>query len=167
MINFSCCIYQGPVQESVLLLRLWWLFKVLIWFSQEGMMPTCRRWQKSATKRRGTVPRQCSVYAAETCSLYIFHWFILHFTGDLTDEEDVRRIFHSTLSFFGRIDVLINNAGILEQGSIESTSLDQLDRMMKTNVRYIPTLFGPHSLTWFIKNLRLFETLCIAVPCTN
>ncbi|KAI9561338.1 3-oxoacyl-[acyl-carrier-protein] reductase FabG [Daphnia magna] len=55
--------------------------------------------------------------------------------GDLTDEEDVRRIFHSTLSFFGRIDVLINNAGILEQGSIESTSLDQLDRMMKTNVR--------------------------------
>lgn len=59
------------------------------------------------------------------------------FKGDLTDEEDVRRIFHQSLSFFGRIDVLINNAGILEQGSIENTSLDQLDRMMKTNVRYI------------------------------
>lgn len=58
------------------------------------------------------------------------------FEGDLTDEEDVRRIFHSSLSFFGRIDVLINNAGILEQGTIENTSLDQLDRMMKTNVRY-------------------------------
>ena len=57
-------------------------------------------------------------------------------TGDLTDEEDVRRVFHSTLSFFGRIDVLVNNAGILEQGTIENTSLDQLDRMMKTNVRY-------------------------------
>jgi NADP-dependent 3-hydroxy acid dehydrogenase YdfG len=65
-----------------------------------------------------------------------FSHFLKNDTGDLTDEEDVRRIFHSTLTFYGRIDVLINNAGILEQGSIENTSLDQLDRMMKTNVRY-------------------------------
>ena len=34
-----------------------------------------------------------------------------------------------------RLDVLINNAGVIEMGSIENTSLDQLDRVMNANVR--------------------------------
>lgn len=61
--------------------------------------------------------------------------FLCKMIGDLTKEEDVKRVFDSALSFFGRIDVLVNNAGILEQGTIENTSLDQLDRMMKVNVQ--------------------------------
>ena len=61
--------------------------------------------------------------------------FLCKMIGDLTKEEDVKRVFDSSLSFFGRIDVLVNNAGILEQGTIENTSLDQLDRMMKVNVQ--------------------------------
>jgi len=58
-------------------------------------------------------------------------------TGDLDDEEDVKRIVSTSLGYYGRLDVLINNAGIIEMGSIESTSLSQLDRLMRTNVRYL------------------------------
>lgn len=57
--------------------------------------------------------------------------------ADVTAEVDVIRIVDETVKQFGRIDVLVNNAGMLERGSIEDTSLDQYDRVMNTNVRSI------------------------------
>ncbi|XP_030562525.1 uncharacterized protein LOC115763888 [Drosophila novamexicana] len=50
-------------------------------------------------------------------------------------EADVERIVPATLAKHGRIDVLVNNADILERGTIETTSLAQFDRVMNTNVR--------------------------------
>lgn len=66
--------------------------------------------------------------------------------GDLNKEDDVNQIMQSAVSCHGRLDVLINNAGIIEMGSIENTSLDQLDRVMKTNVRCVTThrVIFPH-----------------------
>jgi NAD(P)-dependent dehydrogenase (short-subunit alcohol dehydrogenase family) len=52
-----------------------------------------------------------------------------------------------TLEHFHRLDVLVNNAGILEMGTIETTSLDQYDRVMNTNVRavyHLTMLAVPH-----------------------
>jgi len=46
--------------------------------------------------------------------------------------------------------VLVNNAGIIETGSIETTSLDQYDRMMNVNVRsiyHLTMLCVPHLIT--------------------
>jgi 3-oxoacyl-[acyl-carrier protein] reductase len=40
-----------------------------------------------------------------------------------------------TLSAFGRIDILINNAGLQVSGAVESYPLDKLDRMLAVNVR--------------------------------
>ncbi|XP_055907058.1 meso-2,3-butanediol dehydrogenase-like [Eupeodes corollae] len=57
--------------------------------------------------------------------------------ADVTNEEDVKLIVDQTLEKYGRIDVLINNAGIIENGSIEETNLTQYDRVMGTNVRSI------------------------------
>ncbi len=57
---------------------------------------------------------------------------------DVTVEADVERLVKETLAAFnGQLDVLVNNAGILEMGSIESTDLAQYDRVMNTNVRSI------------------------------
>jgi NAD(P)-dependent dehydrogenase (short-subunit alcohol dehydrogenase family) len=94
-----------------------------------------RRNLESSKNSFGYVKQTSHVLDIQSFVYFTFEFY--NYTGDLTDEEDVRRIFHSTLTFYGRIDVLINNAGILEQGTIENTSLDQLDRMMKTNVRYV------------------------------
>lgn len=68
-------------------------------------------------------------------------------TGDLTNEGDTERILNSTISHYNQLDVLVNNAGILESGSIESTSLDQYDRVMNANVRsiyHLTMLAVPH-----------------------
>lgn len=49
-------------------------------------------------------------------------------TGELNNEKDVENIVKSTIKHYGKLDVLVNNAGILESGSIENTSLEQYDR---------------------------------------
>ncbi|KAM7364382.1 meso-2,3-butanediol dehydrogenase-like [Cochliomyia hominivorax] len=57
--------------------------------------------------------------------------------ADMTNEEDVKRIVSETLAKYGKINVLVNNAGVLETGTIENTSLDQYDRVMNTNIRSV------------------------------
>lgn len=57
--------------------------------------------------------------------------------GDLTKESDVKKLVEDTINKFGKLDILINNAGIIEFGTIENTSLEQYDRMFDINVRSI------------------------------
>lgn len=67
--------------------------------------------------------------------------------GDVTKEADTENILKKTIEKYGKLDVLINNAGILETGSIENTSLEQFDRLMNTNVRsiyHLTMLAVPH-----------------------
>lgn len=67
--------------------------------------------------------------------------------GDVTDEAVRKEIIDKALDRFGKIDVLVNNAGILERGTIEDTSLEQFDRVMDTNVRsiyHLTILAVPH-----------------------
>lgn len=68
-------------------------------------------------------------------------------TGELTNEADTENILNKTITHFGRLDVLVNNAGILQAGSIEATNLQQYDLVMNTNVRsiyHLTTLAVPH-----------------------
>lgn len=55
--------------------------------------------------------------------------------ADMSIASDVERIVKCTLQKFNKIDVLVNNAGILEVGTIENTSLEQYDRVMNTNMK--------------------------------
>ncbi|CAG4916435.1 unnamed protein product [Colias eurytheme] len=67
--------------------------------------------------------------------------------ADMNKESDVENILTQTISKFTKLDVLVNNAGVLESGTIESTSLDQYDRVMNTNVRspyHLTMLATPH-----------------------
>lgn len=59
-------------------------------------------------------------------------------SGDITNESDTKKILEETVKHYdGKLDVLVNNAGIIETGTIENTSLEQFDRVMNTNIRSI------------------------------
>jgi 3alpha(or 20beta)-hydroxysteroid dehydrogenase len=52
---------------------------------------------------------------------------------DVTREEDWKRIVARTTSEWGRLDVLINNAGILRYGPIESTPVEEYRSVVEVN----------------------------------
>ena len=67
--------------------------------------------------------------------------------ADLVQEEDCTKIIQDTVNKYGKLDVLVNNAGVLEMGSIENTSLEQYDRVMSVNMRsvyHLTMLAVPH-----------------------
>lgn len=60
---------------------------------------------------------------------------IVPLQGDVSSEEDTRRVVGTAYERFGRIDILFNNAGILEPGTVVTTSLDVWNRTMDINVK--------------------------------
>jgi NAD(P)-dependent dehydrogenase (short-subunit alcohol dehydrogenase family) len=57
--------------------------------------------------------------------------------ADLTQETDCARVVRETVSRFGGIDVLVNAAGIIGNGTIENTTMEQWDTMMNINLRSV------------------------------
>jgi len=55
--------------------------------------------------------------------------------ADLSCEADVTNLVDTTVNKFGQLDILVNNAGNIEFATIETTSLEQYDRVMSVNVR--------------------------------
>lgn len=58
----------------------------------------------------------------------------VYFHHDVTSESDWTTTFEKALAAFGQIDVLVNNAGIFERGTVLDTSLKDFDRTMSINV---------------------------------
>ena len=60
---------------------------------------------------------------------------VLSIPADLTKDEDRQRVVQQTIERFGGIDVLVNAAGIIGNGTLENTPLDAWDHMMDVNLR--------------------------------
>jgi NAD(P)-dependent dehydrogenase (short-subunit alcohol dehydrogenase family) len=57
--------------------------------------------------------------------------------ADLSETTQVDRLISEVGDGFGQIDVLVNAAGIIKNGSIENTTLDEWDKMMNINLRSV------------------------------
>jgi NADP-dependent 3-hydroxy acid dehydrogenase YdfG len=61
-------------------------------------------------------------------------------TTDVTDREQVKRLVDAAAEAFGRIDVMINNAGLMPQSRLEHLKIDEWDRMIDVNIKGV--LYG-------------------------
>uniref|UniRef100_A0A7M5TT65 Uncharacterized protein n=2 Tax=Clytia hemisphaerica TaxID=252671 RepID=A0A7M5TT65_9CNID len=72
---------------------------------------------------------------------------VLTIVGDLSKEEDTARTIEETIKHFNQLDILVNSAGIVVNGTAESTSLQDYDMQMNINLRsvfHITKLAIPH-----------------------
>ena len=62
---------------------------------------------------------------------------VLTIQADLSEVQEAQRAVQRALEVFGGIDILVNAAGHLSNGTIENTSLEAWDDMMDVNVRAV------------------------------
>jgi NAD(P)-dependent dehydrogenase (short-subunit alcohol dehydrogenase family) len=60
---------------------------------------------------------------------------VLPLPADVSDEAQVQELFRQTMARFGRLDLLVNNAGIFDGGPVDELSVEAWDRVMATNLR--------------------------------
>jgi 3-oxoacyl-[acyl-carrier protein] reductase len=60
---------------------------------------------------------------------------VLLIEADVSKEEDCKKIIDGTISKFGKIDVLINNAAQFNHDSVIDLKMEDFDRVWMTNVR--------------------------------
>jgi NAD(P)-dependent dehydrogenase (short-subunit alcohol dehydrogenase family) len=60
---------------------------------------------------------------------------VLRIPADVTDIDAMRRVVEEVVGQFGRLDVLVNAAGHISSGTIETTALSAWDAMMNVNLR--------------------------------
>jgi 3-oxoacyl-[acyl-carrier protein] reductase len=68
---------------------------------------------------------QCNALGASSCG----------FVMDVTQRDVVDAVVAQALERFGRIDVLVNNAGITQDARLQKMTLEQFDRVIDVNLR--------------------------------
>src|SRR4051812_35016367 len=64
----------------------------------------------------------------------------LAMTTDVTDREQVKALVDAAVQNFGRVDVMLNNAGLMQQSPLERLKVDEWDNMIDINVKGV--LYG-------------------------
>ena len=59
---------------------------------------------------------------------------------DVTDSEQVKRLVQAAVETYGRIDVMLNNAGLMPHSPLDRLRIDEWDRMIDVNIKGV--LYG-------------------------
>jgi NADP-dependent 3-hydroxy acid dehydrogenase YdfG len=83
------------------------------------------------------------------------------FQGDITSENDLRRLGVTLERDYGGVDILVHSAGLIHIESFPSASLDNFERQFRTNV------FAPFALTqWLLPMLIAREGQVVFINST-
>lgn len=61
-------------------------------------------------------------------------------TVDVTNRDQVKQLVDTAVQSFGRVDVIINNAGLMPQSLLEHLKIDEWDQMIDVNIKGV--LYG-------------------------
>lgn len=75
------------------------------------------------------------------------------YQGDLTKDSEMSNLFERAIKEIGKIDILINNAGIAYNSSLENTSAEILDKIMNINFR-VPYMLTQKALPYLKQSER-------------
>lgn len=56
---------------------------------------------------------------------------------DLTNLEEVEKVFEEVKNNYGKIDILVNNAGVSSSMRLEDYTMDEFDRVVNTNIKSV------------------------------
>lgn len=59
---------------------------------------------------------------------------VLAVSADVTRPEDLRRLVQATVERWGRLDIVVSNAGTHLRGAVEDVTVEQLERHLRTKV---------------------------------
>ena len=76
---------------------------------------------------------------------------IIALPGDVAKEDEVRSIVEKFVKKFKKIDILFNNAGVLEVGTVTTTSVEAWDNIIDINVKGT-FLMSRHVVPHMLKN---------------
>ncbi|WP_418181145.1 SDR family NAD(P)-dependent oxidoreductase [Aliarcobacter lanthieri] len=95
----------------------------------------------------------------------ITHTNYRHFSLEITDEEAVVNMIRTIKKEFGKIDILINNAGIASMNHILTTSLNTISKLFNTN--FLGTFLFTREVSKVMmkeKNGRIINFTTVAKP---
>jgi NADP-dependent 3-hydroxy acid dehydrogenase YdfG len=105
-----------------------------IWFITGASRGFGRVWTEAALKRGDKVAATARKLAsiADLKDKYGENVLILEL--DVTDPEQVKRVVTQAHTHFGRLDIVLNNAGYSLVGTIEEASADEVRALYETNI---------------------------------
>jgi NADP-dependent 3-hydroxy acid dehydrogenase YdfG len=71
---------------------------------------------------------------------------------DVTHCDQVKKLVDAAVEKFGRIDVMINNAGLMQQSPLERLKVDEWDNMIDINIKGV--LYGIAAALPYMKNQK-------------
>lgn len=86
------------------------------------------------------------------------------FECDVSSEDSVKKAFSDVFEKFGRIDILINNAGIATSGALEFEEKSQIDKEFAVNA-IGPMLCYQSALKYMQKGAKIFNISSICASC--